>query len=231
MRILLKISGESLKWEKDFWIDPDYVKNISKIIQEIKKDKHELAIVVWWGNIYRGSNLIKTWVNPSDSHSLSMLSTVFNWVILKNFLDNMWLESIVMSPLWINFIEEYSRNTADELLEKWKVVIFAWWTGNPFFTTDSWWVLRSIELGMDLMIKATRVDGVYDKDPEKYDDAKFIEEITYSDIIKKDLKVMDMTAIVLAKENNLNLNIVNINIQGSIEWIIKGDKIWTIIHN
>jgi len=231
MRILLKISGESLKWEKEFWIDPEYVKNISKIIQEIKKDKHELAIVVWGGNIYRGSNLIKTWVNPSDSHSLSMLSTVFNWVVLKNFLDNIWLESIVMSPLWINFIEEYSRNRADKLLKEWKIVIFAWWTGNPFFTTDSWWVLRSIELGVDIMIKATRVDGVYDKDPEKYDDAEFIEKITYTDVIKMDLKVMDMTAIVLAKENNLNLRVVNINDNLSVIKTINGEKIWTIITN
>jgi uridylate kinase len=231
MRILLKISGESLKWEKDFWIDPDYVENISKIIEEIKNNNHELAIVVWWGNIYRWGNLIKTWVNPSDSHSLSMLSTVFNWVVLKNFLDKIWLKSIVMSPLWINFIEQYSRNKADILLKKGHVVIFAWWTGNPFFTTDSWWVLRSIELGMELMIKATRVDWVYTKDPEEYSTAKFIKKITYQEIINKDLKVMDQTAIILAKENNLNLKVVNINNQWSIIEAINWWEVWTIITN
>ncbi len=231
MKILLKISGESLKWEKDFWIDSKYVEKISKIIEKISSTGHELSIVVGGWNIYRWWSLIKSWVDSSDSHNLSMLSTVFNWVVLQNFLEKLWLKSVVMSPLWIKFIEEYSKNKAKDLLSKWYIVILAWWTGNPFFTTDSGWVLRSIELNVDMMIKATRVDWVYDKDPEEYDDAKFIEEITYSDIIKKDLKVMDMTAIVLAKENDLNLWVVNINTQWSIEWIINGKKIWTIVHN
>jgi len=231
MRILLKISGESLKWEKDFWIDSDYVRKISKIIKEIKDLWHDLSIVVWGWNIYRWGDLIKSWVNPSDSHSLSMLSTVFNWVVLKNFLDEVWIKSIVMSPLWINFIEEYSKNKALSFLSDWYVVLLAWWTGNPFFTTDSWGVLRSIELGVDLMIKATRVNWVYDKDPEKHDDAKFIDNILYKEIIEKDLKVMDMTAIVLAKENNLNLRVLNINNSWSIVRSIKWENEWTIITN
>jgi len=231
MKILLKISGESLKWEKDFWIDSFYVQKISKIIKEIKIWWHELSIVVWWWNIYRWWELIRSWVNPSDSHSLSMLSTVFNSVVLSNFLEQIWVKSVVMSPLWINFIEEYSKNKALSFLNDWYVVILSWGTWNPFFTTDSWWVLRSIELDVDIMIKATRVDWVYDKDPEKYNDANFFKKITYKEIIQKDLKVMDMTAIVLAKENNLNLRVLNINTSWSIINSINWSSDWTIITN
>lgn len=231
MKVLLKISGESLKWEKEFWIDPDYVENITKIIKDVKEKKGELSIVVWWWNIYRWWNLITSGVDASDSHNLSMLSTVFNWVVLKNFLDKLGIKSIVMSPLWINFIEEYSKDKAKDFLQKWYIVILTWWTGNPFFTTDSGWVLRSIELWCDIMIKATRVDGVYDKDPEKYSDAKFIETITYEEVIKQDLRVMDQTAIALAKENNLDLRVVNINKSLSILNVLGWIKEWTTISN
>lgn len=229
MKVLLKISWESLKWKKEFWIDPQYVENISKIIADIKNKWHELYIVVWGWNIYRWWSLIESWVNASDSHNLSMLSTVFNWVILKNFLEQLWIKSIVMSPLGINFIEEYSKDKAQKLWNEWNIVIFTGWTWNPFFTTDSGGVLRSIELWIDIMIKATRVDWVYDKDPEKYSDANFIENITYDNVIRQDLKVMDMTAIILAKENNLNLKVVNINTKNSILDAIEGKKVGTTI--
>ena len=231
MKILLKISWESLKWEKDFWIDPEYVENIVKIINDVKLKWHDLFIVVWWWNIYRWWDLIKSWVNASDSHSLSMLSTVFNWVVLKNFLEKKWLESEVLSPLWINFVWDYSKDTALKLLKDWKIVILTWWTWNPFFTTDSWAALRGLELGVDIMIKATRVDWVYNKDPEKHSDAEKIDKITYEEFLNKNLKALDQTAIVLAKENNLVIKVVNINKKWSIISAIESDNEWTIISN
>ena len=231
MKVLLKISWESLKWEKDFWINSNYVKALANTIVDINKSCDELYIVVWGGNIYRWWDLIKWWVDPCDSHNLSMLSTVFNWVVLKNYIDATSENAVVMSPLGINFVENYSKNNAKKHWKKWDIVILTWWTWNPFFTTDSWWVLRSIELWVDIMIKATRVNWVYDSDPEKNPDAKFFEQITYDEIINQDLKVMDMTAIVLAKENRLRLNVVNINMPWTILGVIKWKNTWTIIKN
>ena len=229
MRILLKISWESLKWQREFWIEPEMVEKMALIIKDIVDSWVELAIVVWGGNIYRWWDLIKSWVDASDSHNLSMLSTVFNWVVLKNFLHKIWVDSIVMDCNWVNFTYAYSKDEAKRYLQEKKVVIFTGWTWNPYFTTDSWWVLRSLEIEADFMIKATRVDWVYDSDPEKNTNAKFYEEITYDEVLQKNLKVMDLTAIVLAKENNLKLKVVNLNkswaILKAIDWKKEGTLI------
>ena len=224
MRVLLKISGEALKWEKDFWIDVKYVLDIVSRIKEIHEKNIELAIVVWWWNIYRWSDLIKSWVDSSDSHNLSMLSTVFNGVVLKNFLEQAWLQSVVMDPNWINFVEKYNKNIAREYLECGKIVICTWWTWNPYFTTDTGWVLRSLELSCDMMIKATKVDGIYDKDPIKYSDAVFFENITYDEVTAKNLRIMDQTAVSLAKENNQILKVVNMSKSWAILKAIEGEK-------
>ena len=188
---------------------------VSKI-KEIYDKNIELAIVIWGGNIYRWSNLIASWVNSTDSHNLSMLSTVFNWVVLKNFLEQVWIDSIVMDPNWIKFLEQYNKNLAINYLENKKVVILTWWTWNPYFTTDTGWVLRSLELKCDMMIKATKVDGIYDKDPVKYNDAKFYEKISYTDVIEKNLKILDQTAVSLAKENNQIIKVVKLAKDGAI---------------
>ncbi len=216
MRILLKISWEALKWEKEFWIDPVFSMDVVSKIKEIYDKNIELAIVIWGGNIYRWSNLIASWVNSTDSHNLSMLSTVFNWVVLKNFLEQVWIDSIVMDPNWIKFLEQYNKNLAINYLENKKVVILTWWTWNPYFTTDTGWVLRSLELKCDMMIKATKVDGIYDKDPVKYNDAKFYEKISYTDVIEKNLKILDQTAVSLAKENNQIIKVVKLAKDGAI---------------
>lgn len=229
MRILLKISGEALKWEKEFWIDPDFTKIVVLKIKEIYDKKIEIAIVIWWGNIYRWSNLIAHWVNSADSHNLSMLSTVFNWVVLKNFLEKQWIESIVMDPNGINFVENYSKNKAIDYLESWKIVICTGGIWNPYFTTDTWWVLRSLELQCDMMIKATKVDGIYDKDPMKYVDAKFFENISYEEVINMNLKILDQTAVSLARENSQIIKVVNLSkdrsILNAIEWKKEGSTI------
>ncbi len=231
MKILLKISWESLKWEKQFWIEPNYVLKMVDLIKEIKQKWHSLSVVVWWWNIYRWTDLIKSWVCPADSHNLSMLSTIFNWVVLKNFLNNLWVKSEVMWPLWVDFVQKYTKDWALKYLNDGYVLILVWWTGNPFFTTDSWWVLRSVELWVDMMIKATRVDWVFDKDPEKTDDAKFFEEISCDDILSMNLKVIDQTAIVMAKENNLDLRIANINKPECILELLDWKNIWTKIYS
>ncbi len=230
MRILLKISWEALKWEKDFWISPEYVEDIVLKIKELHSKNIQIAIVVWWWNIYRGSNLIASWVNASDSHSLSMLSTVFNWVTLKNFLEKSWMTSVVMDPNWINFLEKYNKNSAKKYLSENKVVICTGWTGNPYFTTDTGWVLRALELSCDFMIKATKVDWVYDKDPVVNADAKFYKKISYDEVISKNLKIMDTTAVVLAKESNFTLKVIKLDkkwalLKASL-WEQEGTIIW-----
>jgi uridylate kinase len=230
MKILLKISWEALKSEGGSLIDPSLVEEVVSKIKEIKKIKNlQLAIVIGWWNIYRWSDLIKSWVNSSDSHSLSMLSTVFNWVVLKNFLENVWIKSVVMDPNWINFLEKYNKDRAKKYLENWIVTIFTWGTGNPYFTTDSWWVLRALEIGCDMMIKATKVDWVYDKDPVKNEDAKFYENISYDKVISKDLKILDTTAIVLAKDWNLKIKVVKLFKDNSIVNAITWNSEWTTI--
>lgn len=229
MRILLKLSGESFKWQKEFWIDSNFVNKIVNKIVKIVNNKLEIVIVIWWGNIYRWWDLINSWVNSTDSHNLSMLSTVFNWIVLKNFLEQKWIKSVVMDPNGIDFLERYNKDKANKYLLDKKIVICTWWTWNPYFTTDTWAVLRWLELECDLVIKATQVDWIYNKDPNKYNDAEFISEISYDEFLNKNIKVMDSTAIVLAKENNKVIQIVNINKEDSIYNVLKWKEEGSII--
>lgn len=230
MRVLLKISWEALKWNKVFWIDPEFVEEVVLKIKEIKDKWIELAIVIWWGNIYRGTDLIASWVNSADSHSLSMLSTVFNWVVLKNFLEKVWLKAVVMDPNGINFVESYNKNNAKKYIEDGYIVICTWGTWSPYFTTDTWWVLRSLELWCDVMIKATKVNWIYDKDPMKYSDALFYENISYDDVIGKNLKIMDQTAVSLAKDNRLKIMVCNLAEEWAILNCILKWKWWSTIN-
>lgn len=229
MRILLKISWEALKWQKEFWIDPEYTMEVVEKIKQIYDRWVQIAIVIWWWNIYRWSNLIAAWVNAADSHNLSMLSTIFNWVVLKNFLEQVWIDSIVMDPNWVKFVESYSKDNAIKHLNNGKIVICTGGTWNPFFTTDTWWVLRAMELKCDFMIKATKVDWVYDKDPMKYNDAKFYEKISYEEVIAKNLKILDQTAISLARDNSLKIKVLNLSKKDSIlrvlDWKNEGSEI------
>lgn len=215
-RVLLKISWEALKWEREFWIETSFVEDVVRKIKEVHDRWIDLAIVIWGGNIYRGSNLIASWVNPADSHNMSMLSTVFNGLVLKNFLEKVGIDSVVMNPLGINFLEKYRKENAKKCLEEKKIVICVWGTGNPYFTTDTAWVLRALELDCDMIVKATKVEGLYDKDPEKYSDASFIEKTSYKEVIQKNLKIMDQTAFSLAAWESLPIKLVNFNKEGAI---------------
>lgn len=229
MRILLKISGEALKWKKDFWFEEVMVEKVALMIKQIKDMWIWLAIVVWGWNIYRGWTLIEAWVNPADSHNLSMLSTVFNWVVLKNFLEKIGVDSIVMDSNWINFVSNYYKDSAIRYINKGVITIFTGWTWNPYFSTDTAWVLRALELDCDFMIKATRVDWIYDCDPEKNKNAKFFEEISYHNILADELNVMDLAAIDIAKNNNLVLKVANLFKPGAIMRVIKWEKEGTTI--
>jgi len=209
-KILLKISGEYLKWKKEFWFDENSLLILANMIKEIHNLWIWIWIVTWWWNIYRWSGLIKYWVNPADSHNLSMLSTVFNGVLLKNFLEKLWLEVIVMDANNLHFLESYNKDRARHFISSWKIVIFVWWTSNPYFSTDTAWVLRALELSCDFMIKATKVDWVYDKDPLLYEDAIMFDYISYEDVILKSLKFMDLSAIDIAKNNSLIIKVLNL---------------------
>lgn len=229
MRVLLKISGEALKGEKDFWVDIAAVERVAFLLKDVVSDGHEIAVVIGWGNIYRGSELIASWVNPADSHNLSMLSTVFNGVILKNILEKHGIASVVLDPLHIDFLEPYNKDTAKKYLESTRVVICTSGTGNPYFTTDSGGVLRAIELWCDMMVKATKVDGVYSDDPVTHPEAEFFETLSYDECITKKLKIMDQTALVLAKENALPLKVIRLFKDGALQNVFSGKKEWTVI--
>jgi len=227
-RILLKISGEALSSDK-LAICPKKTTDLAGMIQQVQASGVEIVIVLWGGNIYRGSKLISAGVNPADSHNMSMLSTVFNAVSLKNFLDKIELKSIVMDALWVEFLESYSAMKARKAIQQWNIVICSSGTGTPFFTTDTGWVVRALETHCDAMIKLTQVDGVYDSDPKSNPQAKKFNTISYDDFIAKDLKVLDQTWVIMARDNNLPLYVVALwNSQNVID-LIAGQNIWTKI--
>jgi len=220
-RILLKISGEALSSE--WWsIDPWAATELAEMIHKIKKTGLELVLVLGGGNIYRGSNLIAAGVDPADSHNMSMLSTVFNAVTLKNFLEKLWESVEVMDALQVEFLQTYTAMTARKYIDEWKIVIASSGGGTPFFTTDTTGVLRALELHCDAMIKLTKVDGVYESDPVKNPDAKKIDALSYNEFITKDLKVLDQTAIIMARDNNLPIYVTKLGNIENITSIVSG---------
>ena len=230
MRVMLKISGEALQWERTHWIDPKFIHELALQIKEIKDAGHEIAIVLWWGNIFRWVAWAANGIDRTAADYMWMLATIMNWVAMQDALEKVWIVTRLVSALDIPEIwEKYIKRRAERHLEKWRIVISVAWTGNPYFTTDSAWVLRWLELGCDMVIKATKVDWVYDKDPMKCEDAKLIKKASFRDVIDKDIKVMDHTAITLAKEGNLTLKVVNLYKEGAIlkaiEWTEEGTTI------
>ena len=229
-RYLLKLSGEALIGKYDYGIDPDIVNEISSNIVEVNKTKNQIAVVVGGGNIFRGAGLAEAGLDRVTGDNIGMLATVINSLALQDAIEKMDIQCRVMSAVRINQIsEDYIRRRAIRHLEKNRVVIFAAGTGNPFFTTDTAASLRAIEINADMVLKATKVDGVYDKDPMKYKDAKFYKELTYNEVLSKELKVMDTTAVVLCKENNIPLKVFNMLKKGSLMSIINGESTGTTI--
>ena len=210
-RILIKISGEALMGDLEFGHDQNIITQICSEIKELYKKNLQICIVVGGGNIFRGVSAAAAGMERANADYMGMLATVMNAIALQNSLEKNDVATRILSAIPMTAIcEPYIRRKAIRHMEKSRVVIFAAGTGNPFFTTDTAAALRAIEMGCDLLLKATQVDGVYDSDPKKNNKAKRLNIISYSDVLAKDLKVMDASAISLARENNLPILVFSI---------------------
>ena len=230
-RVLLKLSGEALLGEKSYGVDPKRILAYSKEIKEIVDSGIELAIVIGGGNIFRGVSGASNGIDRVQADYMGMLATVINGLALQSSLENLKIQTRLQTAFNIEAVAEpYIKRKAVRHLEKKRVVIFSAGTGNPFFTTDSAAVLRAIEINADVILKGTRVDGIFDIDPEKSKDAVKFKQISYDDVIAKKLKVMDSTAFTLSKENKLPIIVFNMNKEGNLKKIIKGEKVGTIVN-
>ena len=231
-RILLKLSGEALLGERSYGIDPKRIAQYAKDIKSITDLGVEVAVVIGGGNIFRGVSAASNGIDRVQGDYMGMLATVINGMALQSSLEEEKIQTRLQTALKIEEVAEpYIKRKAVRHLEKKRVVIFGGGTGNPFFTTDSAAVLRAIEINADVILKGTRVDGVYDSDPEKNNNAVKFESMSFSEVIKKNLKVMDSTAFTLSQENNLPIIVFNMNKTGNLLKLINGDKIGTIIKN
>ena len=229
-RVLLKLSGESLIGKKDYGIDGSIITSLANQIHSVYEDNIELIIVLGGGNFYRGSDLEKLGIERVTADHMGMLATVINSLALQSSLEKIDIPCRVMSSLSVNAVcEKYIKRRAERHLEKGRIVVLASGTGNPFFTTDSAASLRAIELNAEIMLKGTKVDGIYDSDPVKNKDARIFKSITYSDIIKKNLSVMDTTAVVMCQEHKMPLRVFNILTQGNLKKVLHDDSIGTKI--
>lgn len=230
-RILLKLSGEALIGNKNFGIDSNKLENYSSEIKNIQNLGIEVAIVVGGGNIYRGIESEKTGIDRVQGDYMGMLATVINCMALQSFLEKIGCDTRLLSGFNIDQVcEPFIRRKAIRHLEKNRIVIFGAGLGKPYFTTDSTASLRAIEIEADIVLKGTRVDGVYNSDPEKSSSAKKFNEISFDDVYKKNLNIMDMTAFTLCKENNLPIIVFDMNKPGNLIKIIEGEKIGTLIY-
>ena len=230
-RILLKLSGEALMGNRTHGLDPLRIKAYCKEINELVKTGVEIAIVIGGGNIFRGLSAASNGMDRVQADYMGMLATVINGLALQSTLEEIGVQTRLQTALKMESIAEpYIKRRAVRHLEKKRVVIFSAGTGNPFFTTDSAAVLRAIEINADVILKGTRVDGIYNLDPEKRKDAIKFEYLTFDDAIKKKLKVMDSTAFTLSKENNLPIIVFNINKPGNLKKVIDGKQVGTIVN-
>ncbi len=229
-RVLLKLSGEALQGSQESGIDPDVIARVAVEIKQIIDLGVEVGIVIGAGNIFRGAGLAKAGMDRVTGDHMGMLATVMNCLALQDGIEREGPSCRVMSALSIHQVcEDYVRRRAIRHLEKGRVVIFGAGTGNPFFTTDSAGALRAIEIEADVLMKATKVDGVYDSDPMKNPDAKRYDSLTYEEVLLKNLQVMDATAIVLCKEQNMPLRIFNLNETGDLVKAISDKSIGTSV--
>jgi len=229
-RVLIKLSGEALAGDKDHGIDPVFAKKLALDIKEIQDAGIEIALVLGGGNIFRGIAVSAQWMDRSAADYMGMLATVMNGVAFQDALESVGCETRLMSALDIPEVgEKYIKRRGIRHMEKGRIVICVAGTGNPFFTTDTAGVLRALELDCTMMIKATKVDGVYDKDPKKFDDANLISETSYSQVLQDNLRVMDQTWIALAREGKLILKVVSLYTPHAILKACQGEKVGTTI--
>ena len=227
-RMLLKLSGEALMGEQEFGIESEAIATYAKQIKEVYDMGIELAIVIGGGNIFRGLSGSDQGVDRVTGDHMGMLATVINSLALQNAIEKLGVPTRVQTAIDMPKIAEpFIKRRAIRHLEKNRVVIFGAGTGNPYFTTDTAAALRAIEIDADVVVKATKVDGIYDKDPKKYDDAVKYDVVTYDECLAKNLKVMDATAISLCRENNLPILVFNLLEEGNLKKVITGETIGT----
>jgi uridylate kinase len=229
-RILLKLSGEALMGKREFGIDPEILKSYAEQIADIHKLGVQIGIVVGGGNIFRGVQAAAQGINRVSGDNMGMLATVINSIAFQNALEDLGIDTRLQSAVKMEQIAEpLIRRKAIRHLEKNRIVLFGAGTGSPFFSTDTAASLRAIEIDAQVIIKGTRVDGIYDSDPEKNPNAVKFDHLTYQEVIAKDLRVMDQTAITLCKENKLPILVFDINKPNNLKRIIHGEKIGTIV--
>ncbi|GAB4359481.1 MAG: UMP kinase [Gammaproteobacteria bacterium] len=231
-RILLKLSGEALIGSAGFGIDPQVLNRLAEEVQEIAAAGVQVGIVLGGGNLFRGAGLAKAGLDRVTGDHMGMLATVMNALAMQAALVRLGLDARVMSALRMDQVcEDFSRRRAVSHLEKGRIVIFAAGTGNPFFTTDSAASLRAIEVGAELMLKATKVDGVYSADPVTDTTAERFTHLTYDEVLDRKLMVMDAAAVVLCRDHNLPLRVFNMNEPGALKRILQGADLGTLVSN
>jgi uridylate kinase len=229
-RILLKLSGEAMAGAGNFGIDPDRVKTLASEVGEIAKKGLQVGLVIGGGNIFRGIALAARNMDRVTGDHMGMLATVINSLAMQDALEHNGVATRVMSAIQMHQVcEPYIRRRAIRHLEKGRVVIFAAGTSNPYFSTDTAATLRALEIHAQVIAKATKVDGVYDKDPMKYEDAVMYEEISYTEVLSKSLGVMDATSIAMCRDNKLPIKVFNLNKSGNIMQMAMGEPIGTVI--
>ena len=227
-RILLKLSGESLTGEREFGIDPIILKRFADEVEKVYRMGVQVAIVIGGGNIFRGLSDEAKEMDRVQADNMGMLATVINSLALQDALEKRAVHTRVMTAIEMNKIAEpFIRRRAIRHLEKGRIVIFAGGTGNPYFTTDTAAVLRAIEIEADAILKGTRVDGVYDSDPEKVKNALKFDHLSYMEVVQRGLKIMDTTAVTLSMDNKLPIVVFNFNIQDNLKRLILGEAIGT----
>ncbi|MBS0576968.1 MAG: UMP kinase [Proteobacteria bacterium] len=229
-RILLKLSGEALMGRLDYGIDPEVIGRLAREIIEVQQAGIEVGLVIGGGNIFRGAGLAAGGMDRVTGDHMGMLATVMNALAMQDALEKLGSKVRVMSALKINEVcEDFIRRRAIRHLEKGRIVIFAAGTGNPFFTTDSAAALRAVEIGADLLLKATKVDGVYDRDPKKHADAVRYDRLGYDEVISRNLQVMDTAAIALCRDHDLPLRIYDMTRAGNLMRILHGEAVGTLV--
>ena len=231
-RILLKLSGEALMGEQKFGIDTNVVLQYAEEIKSIVDKGAEVAIVIGGGNIYRGIEASRTGIDRVQGDYMGMLATVINSMALQSGIEKLGVSTRLLTALEIRQVTEpFIKRRAVRHLEKGRVVIFGAGTGNPYFTTDTAAALRATEIEADVILKGTRVDGIYDSDPEKNPNAVRYEQVTFQEAISKKLNVMDMTAFTLCQENNIPIMVFDMNRKGNLQRIVEGEKVGTLVSN
>jgi uridylate kinase len=231
-RVALKLSGEAFADPAlDYGIDPGVVRRVAEEISTVRAEGHEIAVVVGAGNIFRGLSSAAEGMERANADYMGMLATVLNAMALREALEAAACPTRVQSAIRIDQVAEpYIRLRAIRHLEKGRVVVFAGGTGNPFFTTDTAVVLRAAEVGAEAVLKATKVDGVYDADPVKEPGAHLFQELRYREVIERDLRVMDATAITMCMEYDLPIRVFNISVPGNIARAVRGEPVGTLVH-